>query len=93
MADQPQSDREPRPLSRLFAHIKDKDQRESLIAAYGSLKKILDESLGREIQRLLKESYDKCEKEAVYDSQNLVALLADQAGYRRALKRVLTLLP
>ena len=94
MADQPQAeDRESRPLGRLFAHIRDKDQRESLINAYGSLKKILDESLRREVQRLLQESYDKCDSDKLYESPNMMAVLSDQNGYRRALKRVLTLLP
>ena len=85
-------DRKP-PTQKLFAHVEDKDQRESLIAAYNGLGKLLDQSLRREIQRLVKDSAEKSDKEENYLSPNLVLLLADQAGYRRALKQVLTLLP
>jgi cell fate (sporulation/competence/biofilm development) regulator YlbF (YheA/YmcA/DUF963 family) len=85
--------RERKPLSKLFAHIRDPEQRESLINAYEGLQRILDESLRREINKMISESLDKSDKEDIYNSQNMLAYLADQAGYRRALKKVLTLLP
>jgi hypothetical protein len=91
--DQSRPERERHPLGRLFAHIKNPDQRESLIAAYSGLSKLLDESLRKELNRLIAESRTKTEREDIYESPNMIALLADQQGYRRALERVLNLLP
>lgn len=85
--------RERKPLGRLFAHIKDVEQRASLQSAYAGLSRLLDESLRRELNRLIAESRAKTEREDIYESPNMIALLADQQGYRRALEKVLTLLP
>lgn len=91
--DQSPPQREHKPLSRLFAHIKDKEQRESLVAAYSGLKKLLDESLRKELNRLINESRIKTDSEEIYQTPNMIALLADQQGYRRALVKVLNILP
>jgi hypothetical protein len=53
----------------------------------------MDESLRKEIHRLMVESRAKTDSESIYESPNMIAVLADQAGYRRALDKVLSLLP
>lgn len=86
-------EKEKAPLYSLFAHIKNHEQRDALINAYQGSKALFDETITRLILRKLKESYDQIDSEEVYKLPNHQAFLSDQAGYRRALKEVLKLLP
>lgn len=85
--------KERKPQIRLFAHIKDEDRREQLMAAFIGSKVLFDETLRRVLNKYIEESYANVDSTDTYDKPNMVAYIADQAGYRRALKEVLQLLP
>jgi hypothetical protein len=78
---------------RLFAHISDKDEREYLMSAFTGSTVLFDKTIRKVLEDKLIESMSKVEREDIYELANTVMYLADQSGYRRAIKEVLALLP
>ena len=78
---------------RLFSHIQDKDEREAIMSAFSGSSVLFDKTLRVVLEEKLQQSYDAIDSEVVYELQDRVGYLADQSGYRRALKELLILLP
>jgi hypothetical protein len=78
---------------RLFAHIEDLAERQALMSAWEGSSVLFDKTIRKIIEDKLKESYDSIDNENVYQLNDRVGYLADQSGYRRALKELITLLP
>lgn len=86
------SERQKRPISLLFAKL-DPSQREHYRAAYEGSSEMLRQTLGALLESKIAASYGSIDDVAVYEKPQAQMFLADQAGYRRALKEVLSLLP
>jgi len=78
---------------RLFAHIEDLAERQALMSAWEGSSVLFDKTIRKIIEDKLKESYDSIDNENIYQLNDRVGYLADQSGYRRALKELITLLP
>jgi len=75
----------------LTAHLGDKA--EDYRAALLGIAAVLDQTLAHAIRNKVRRSLEESDSKTNYESPNLMPLLADQAGYRRALREVLDLLP
>lgn len=85
-------EREKRPSVALFQGMT-AEEKEHLKSAYEGSSMLLERTLGRLLKSKIAGSYASIDDAAVYDKPNVQMYLADQAGYRRALKEVLSLLP
>jgi hypothetical protein len=73
------------------SHLKDEDERNSFYTAFDE-NTLLRGTIYKTIEEKLKSSIKSSEAEDIYDSPNWDRVIADNLGYRRALREVLTLL-
>lgn len=78
---------------KLFIYITDEVEKERAKHEWLGNAALFDKTLRKVLEQELKESYDAIDNERVYELPDRVGYLADQSGYRRAIKKVLSLLP
>lgn len=79
--------------ARLFGHIKDQEERKEFRQTYASIRNITDQTLRRLVEQSIADSLRKTEDVESYEKLRWAEFQADQLGYRRALRELLSLLP
>lgn len=78
--------------STLFKSAVNEELRKKLREDYTACLPVMDMTLTLVIKTTIEKSYKKTESEDVYTKPEALAYLADQQGYRRAMKEILNLL-
>ena len=77
--------------SDIIRHVP-KDRKDTFLTQYNS-NKLLFKVLMRSLEEKLNSSMERCERLSVHEYSNQAAFLADQHGYRRAIREIIELLP